>query len=384
MDNQHPLPRLLTIDDDPGLRALIRATLGESYEVLQTIDGQAGLAVATRQPPDLILLDITMPGLSGYEVCRALRANEATRAVPVIFLSALSRLEDRLAAYDAGGDDFLGKPFDAEELTDKIELALLRVAERQRLEQEKASAFATAMTALSASSEIGVVLAFLRQSFTCNSHVALAEALIEAAATWGLTACVQLRGGGGDVSRNRAGPSSPLESGVLGTLAGCGRVAAFGCRLAINYPHVTLMIVDMPIDDAERNGRLRDDLAWLAEAAEARVLALDNELARGAQQQTLQRLVQRTGSALAEIESRRRVQKAEAVVHMQDLLTGMTRAFSSLELNDAEEEYLTETLRLGIDRVIEIFEQGLATDVYMQAIAGELADAAGYRLAAGD
>lgn len=370
-------PRLLAIDDDPGLRALIRATLGLDYEVQQTIDGAAGLALASRHPPDLILLDITMPGLSGYQVCRALRDNEATRAVPVIFLSALARLEDRLAAYDAGGDDFLGKPFDPVELTDKVEVTLRRAAERRRLLAEKNSAFATAMTALSATGEIGVVLDFLRRSFACDCHAALADTLIEAAAAWGLSISVQLRGAGGEISRNRRGESSPLEAGVLNTLAGCGRLATFGRRLAVNYPHVTLMAVDMPIDDAERNGRLRDDLAWLAEAAEARVLALDNELALKAQGETLHRLIQRTGEALSGIERRRQVQKAEAVVHMQDLWETLERSLLACGLPDEQEAGLSETLRGGIDKVIDIFDQGLETDAHMHEITAELAGALG-------
>lgn len=372
MDNK---ARILAIDDDAGLRALIRATLGDSYEVEQATDGRTGLAVATRTPPDLVLLDITMPGLSGYEVCKALRKEEATSAVPVIFLSALSSLEDRLVAYDAGGDDFLGKPFDPVELTDKVELTLRRVAERQRLLEEKESAFATAMTALSASGEIGTILGFLRRSFAVESYAALADALIEAAEAWGLSVSVQLRGAGGEISRNRRGNSNPIETDVLATLAGCGRIVALGRRLAVNYPHVTVMVLDMPIDEADRVGRLRDDLAWLGEAAEARVLALDNEQALRAQQQTLQSLIERTGTALTEIESRRQLQKASAVVFMQDLLVSMERSFFALGLTDDQEEGLSEVLHTAVNQVIDIFDQGLATDSHLRSITADLVGA---------
>lgn len=377
-------PRILAIDDDPGLRALIDAILGETHTVEQAIDGYAGVETAIRHPPDLILLDITMPGLSGYEVCRALRGHDATRAVPVIFLSALSRLEDRVAAYDAGGDDFLGKPFDPVELADKVDAALRRVAERQHLVAEKLSAFAAAMSAMSASSEIGAILEFLRQSFSCDSYPALADAIVRTASAWDLTVTVQLRGRGGEISRNRDGVSNPLEAGVLATLAECGRIATLGRRLAVNYPHVTVMVLDMPIDDAERNGRLRDDLAQLAEAADARVRTLDNELLVRAQRQTLQRLVSKTGAALAEIETRRQMQKANAVVLMQDMLIDIERTFPRLGLSEEQEARLAEVLRNGVDKVIDIFDQGLSTDGHLQAITAELADAAEDRLAEAD
>lgn len=374
--SQEP-PHLLTIDDDPGVSGLLFAALGETYTVDQAIDGRSGIARAIEQPPDLILLDITMPGLSGYEVCRQLRLNEATRAVPVIFLSALSRLEDRLEAYDAGGDDFLAKPFDLMELADKVATNLRRAVERQQLIEEKQTAFAAAMAAMSATSEIGAVMGFLRKSFSCATYVALAGAIIETASAWDLSVAVQLRGSDGEISRNRSGVSPPLEAGVLATLADCGRIASLGHRLAVNFTHVTVMVLDMPVHDPERCGRLRDDLAWLGEAAEARVLALDNERAIRSQRQVLHRLVSKTGAALAEIENRRRLQKAEAVVFIQDMLEEMERSFLPLGLTDQQEADLSETLRTGIDKVIDIFDQGLAIDNHQRIITAELAGAAG-------
>lgn len=376
MNTSQEPPCLLAIDDDHGVRSFLSAALGETYTVEQAIDGRSGIARAVEQVPDLILLDITMPGLSGYEVCRELRSNEATRTVPVIFLSAFSQLEDRLGAYDAGGDDFLAKPFDLMELADKVATNLRRAVERRQLVEEKQSAFAAAMAAMSATSEIGAVMGFLRQSFSCTTYAALADAIIETAATWDLSVAVQLRGNDGEVSRNRGGASPPLEAGVLATLADCGRIASLGRRLAVSFHHVTVMAVDMPIDDPERSGRLRDDLAWLVEAAEARIQALDNEQAIRSQQQMLHRLVSKTGAALTEIENCRQLQKATAVVFIQDMLEEMERSFLTLGLTDAQEAGLSESLRTGIDKVIDIFDQGLAIDNHQRIITAELAGAA--------
>lgn len=363
-------PRLLVIDDDPLQRELIVGVLEESYDLAQAIDGESGIEQAMRCPPELILLDVTMPGLSGLQVCRMLRENDATRTVPVIFLSALTQLEDRLAAYDAGGDDFLGKPFVPAELANKVEATLRRVVERRCLLEEKQSAFATAMTALTTTSEIGAILDFLRQSFGCTGYDSLATAIVEAAAAWGLNVAVQLRGATGDVSCNHDGASSPLEAGVLGTLSGCGRIVTLGHRLAVNFVHVTLMAIDMPVDDAERNGRMRDNLAWLAEAADARVKALDNELA-------LQRLVEKTGSALTDIENRRQLQKATAIMHMQDMVMGMGRHYLLLGLSDEQEAGITEILNAGVDKVIGVFDEGLSTDSHLREITAELTSATG-------
>src|SRR5712692_1906867 len=108
--------RVLVVDDNPQNVLLIRGQLErEGYVVDSALTGQEGLDSALAQPPDLILLDIMMPGLNGYQVCQLLRENEATRAVPVIVLTSLSEKSDKMQAYESGADDFLSKPVDRAE-----------------------------------------------------------------------------------------------------------------------------------------------------------------------------------------------------------------------------------------------------------------------------
>lgn len=366
-------PRILVIDDESGLRALVLATLGEAYLVVEAADGNAALAAAAREAPDLILLDIKMPGPSGYEVCMKLKAAAATRPVPVIFLSAFSLVDDRLAAYEAGAEDFLPKPFDPDELREKVEVTLRNVAERERLAAAAKSAQATAMTALSAAGELGVVMDFLRRSFACESHETLADAVVEAAASYSLTASVQIRGAAATVTRNARGAASPLEASILATLGATDRVASLGRRVAISYPRVTIMVVDLPVADGERAGRLRDDLAWLAEAAETRVQAMDNELTVRRQGSALERLVARTRAAIEEMERRHASQGAEAIVAMNRMIERMEATFYRLGLSESQELAVSQTLRLAVYEVHELLRRGLDTDAHLRAIATELA-----------
>ncbi|NJO43468.1 MAG: response regulator [Cyanobacteria bacterium CRU_2_1] len=92
----------------------------EGYEVLEAEDGQAALDYAVDADPDLILLDVMMPSMDGYEVCRSLKQNERTRLTPVIFITALNDRRARLRGIEAGGDDFLSKPFDQLELSARV------------------------------------------------------------------------------------------------------------------------------------------------------------------------------------------------------------------------------------------------------------------------
>ncbi len=104
-------PTVLAVDDTPANLTLLSQLLGPHYRVQLAVNGHKALELARRRPPDLILLDLMMPDLDGWEVCRRLKADPATREVPVVFLTALSGAEDETRAFEVGGADFVGKPF---------------------------------------------------------------------------------------------------------------------------------------------------------------------------------------------------------------------------------------------------------------------------------
>jgi diguanylate cyclase (GGDEF)-like protein len=121
---------ILIVDDTPAnLRLLTQMLAEQNYYVRPVTSGSAALAAAFAAPPDLILLDIRMSGMDGYEVCQRLKADERTRFIPIIFLSALGETEDKLKAFHAGGVDYITKPFHAEEVLARVRthLALERV-----------------------------------------------------------------------------------------------------------------------------------------------------------------------------------------------------------------------------------------------------------------
>ncbi len=125
----HSAAHILVADDNADMRDYVRNLLGSSYDVETVADGVAALAAAKRQKPDLVLTDVMMPAMDGFALLRALRADEQTREVPVILLSARAGEESKVAGLDAGADDYLVKPFSARELVARVEshLRLQRV-----------------------------------------------------------------------------------------------------------------------------------------------------------------------------------------------------------------------------------------------------------------
>jgi DNA-binding response OmpR family regulator len=116
------------IDDESSIRMLCRVNLAASgMQVLEAEDGEAGLALARKERPDLILLDVMMPGLDGWEVARRLAADPATREIPVVFLTARAGEEDRRHGAHLGGAGYVAKPFDPVHIGELVEEVLERV-----------------------------------------------------------------------------------------------------------------------------------------------------------------------------------------------------------------------------------------------------------------
>ena len=135
MDNRNPT--ILVVDDEPNnLRVLSTILTKHGYKVQKAIGGNLAVSAASTAPPDLILLDIMMPQINGYEVCKKLKSIDETRKIPVIFLSGLDQTTDKVKAFESGGVDYITKPFQVDEVLARIENQLtLRNLQKQLQKQ---------------------------------------------------------------------------------------------------------------------------------------------------------------------------------------------------------------------------------------------------------
>jgi putative two-component system response regulator len=112
---------VLVVDDDAGItKMLMRLLRAEGYRVDAARDGESACALVAQQPPDLILLDLGLPTIDGFEVCRRLKGDAATRLIPIVLITGLDERDRRIAGINAGADDFIGKPFDHDELRARV------------------------------------------------------------------------------------------------------------------------------------------------------------------------------------------------------------------------------------------------------------------------
>lgn len=267
--------KVCVIEDDVTERLLLRAGLSKAYDVSLYESAELFLdCYDDEAAPDLFLLDVGLPGMDGYELCRQLRADRRFDQTHVVFISAHEDLEHILAGYDAGGEDYIVKPVDLAELKRKIE-NLRRIARQQQDLQKQAENSGQMVQMLLASlSENSVLIDYLRALCACHDYVSTANAVIGLLDTLQLNGAVQVRSGSYESTFSKAGENWPLEVAVVNHVRQLGRFFQFKQRVAYNFENCTLVVTNMPVDDDEKHDRLLDVLSVAAECANDKITSL--------------------------------------------------------------------------------------------------------------
>lgn len=124
------MANILVVDDEERVALSIERSLQENYLVRVAFNATDALRIARRAVPDLAILDVMMPGMDGFELCRTLRNDPLLQAVPILFLTARGRMEEKIQGFEAGADDYLTKPFDVRELQFRVKAILKRTSEQ--------------------------------------------------------------------------------------------------------------------------------------------------------------------------------------------------------------------------------------------------------------
>ena len=229
---------VLVVDDSPLELELTAFLLTRYYQVTTATNGEEALALIEIHKPTVVLLDVNMPGIDGYEVCRRIRAQD--KLIKVIFVSANNTTEEILKGYDSGGDDFLVKPFNPDILLSKIHQAILHSAESVKTSQNLEDLAMDAMTSLG---ELGTVISFLKSNFRAANINSLAALSIGFLSRFDLHACLQLRTEMHRENYETYGLLTPIEEELLVRTANMsGRIIERGKRMFINYNNASLII----------------------------------------------------------------------------------------------------------------------------------------------
>jgi len=267
---------IMIVDDAQDNLLLLEMMLEEKYKIIQADSGQACLDLITESPPDILLLDVNMPGMTGYEVCTRLRKTPTTKSLPILFVSAMINTEERLAGFEAGGDEYINKPVNAEELLEKIELQIASINERQIIEKNAEDAMKVAMDAMTSSSELGQLISFVSDAQNAKSLADMGRMIVNVCQGFGLNACVYIKGS--DPSVFACQPKS-VEAIVLERSMNTNeRIINLGIRTIVKSEQLSLLVKNMPIDDENRYGRFKDHLAVLISISDGRLLTIKAQM----------------------------------------------------------------------------------------------------------
>lgn len=360
------------VDDDEIILTVLREILAEQCAIECFASAEACRARLVERKPDMLLLDLTLPGMDGYTFCRELKDDWETQDIPVVFISANDDIETRLSCYEAGGEDFIIKPFAPAEIQCKLQVAERIIASKRSLNEQAGYAQRTALSAMTSMGELGVVLQFLSKSFACDDVEALGAAILEASRQWDLQAAVQLRLDGRIYSVSANGAEVPLEVAVLNHMRNSSRIFQFKSRCVFNYGNVTLLLNNMPLDDDERAGRIRDNVALLAEGADARMQAIESDLRARRRREGIEAVLPRVQQVVQSVQANYRRSSFELTQSMVEFEQVLVKSFISLGLTEEQEEFLTGLTSEQMRTMAESQDQGSQIVGQLQELADSL------------
>lgn len=366
--------QVFIVDDDQIILELLSGLLEGQCQSETFLSGEACLKRVAEKKPDIFLLDVNMPVMDGYALCRRLKEDWETQDIPILFVSANDDIDTRLLCYEAGGDDFILKPFSPPELLSKLKVAQRILVEKRALHTQAGYAQRTAMSAMTSMGELGVVLQFLSKSFACNTVDALGAAILEAMQQYDLQAAVRLSVGAKVRTISPHGHDLPLEMAVLNHVRGSGRIFQFKSRCVFNYGLVTLMVNNMPIDDAERCGRIRDNAALLAEGADARLRAIEVEQLAQSRRSGIEAALPRVHATLDAVQANYRRNCLELTELMIEFQESQLKSYIHLGLTERQEEQMTAIANDYMQRMVGAQDKSLLIVGSLEALAKTLDD----------
>ncbi|MEH6396308.1 response regulator [Pseudoalteromonas sp.] len=262
---------VLAIDDDKYVHHVIEESLAGFCQLIHAKNGDEGLRQAQKYNPDIILLDVEMPGKSGYQVCTELKSNEQTKDIPVMFLSGKSELPERVKGYNAGAADYIVKPFNAEELMARIRILYQYRQHSIKLKNDVERAQITAEIAMTDSGDMGRIMRYVGQTYHAHDLQSLSSYFFEFFRPLNLDVVVAFWYQDVGVVCTDDGGVCPLEQELLEKHRYSNRFVDFSSRTIINYPKVSILIKNMPLDDAALYGRYKDLFPHILEVTNAKI-----------------------------------------------------------------------------------------------------------------
>jgi len=354
--------RVLAVDDSAMNHKVIAKLLADKFELEFASSGQEALAKFDSWAPDLILLDVTMPDMDGYETCQRLRENKKGALTPILFLSGRCSVEEKLKGYEVGGDDYITKPFEGEEVIIKIEKSLAHKKRTIQLEQELQQTGDLATVAVGDTNHLGMCIEFLDNSFHSKTLADLVKSFFKATETIGLNCTVQIRGGEQAITLADDTVEREIELALLEKLHSQGDFIAVGKRMVLNHEATSLLIKNMPDELDSRYNSIKHYAFILLKGVNARSQALLNQRELKQQRDVLVKMIERTHGLLTKTDEAYHHIMVKSGAIVEDMVQELEGIVQSLNLTEQDEKKIFELGRKSLDMNNQLFRNVLALD----------------------
>ncbi|GLQ33191.1 response regulator transcription factor [Litoribrevibacter albus] len=354
--------KVLVVDDEIVARKAVFRSLNEEFQVTMAEDGPSAISAVKQEKPDLILLDVEMPEMNGFDVCKAIKKlNSGCEDIPVVFISSRSSVAERLRGLELGAEDYLIKPFEPEFLRAKLSKVLDYRHERDQLRNQLHEANQAAFQALSGTSEFGTAIRFVEKTHSIGCHDLLATQFFKATDQFGLNCSLMIKSDL-EVKFYTSNPQnpvvSPLEKELITVLSEAKRFNDFGARTQINYPYVSLLVKNMPVSEPDRYGRYKDLLPFMIEVANATIRSLNIESQLIEQSHNLSKSFEIVKQTLVQLTDALRVNQEDVASIMNKMLMELDEEIPRMGLDDDQETYLIRRIDGAVTEANGVLDTG--------------------------
>ena len=370
--------KVFAVDDDPVVLDIIKAVLEPECDLQTFPSAEDCLDKLASEKPDLFLLDVNLPGMNGYALCRQIKDDYALRNTPVTFVSGHDTIEERIKGYDAGGEDFIVKPFAPEELLRKLKVAQNMLLNQRSLAEQIAEAELLSSLVMASMDETGILLQFMSKLIAMESAEETAAGLLELMKRYRLDGVVQTRLGSSTQTVSAAGSNLPLEISVIEHVRTQGRIFEFRRRSVHNFERVTLMVNNLPLEDPDFCGRLRDHLSVAAQGVDSRLKALHAEESSRRAQAGILTALENIGQTIMELRNAHQINTTASAELTGDLQETLLNSFYRLGLTDNQERFLQNMVGDFITQMSSLLNHGETTQETLQRLNSKLAELRNY------
>jgi FixJ family two-component response regulator/cell division protein ZapA (FtsZ GTPase activity inhibitor) len=316
----------------------------------------------------MFLLDVGLPGMDGYAFCRQLKDDAAFSRIPVTFVSIHDTIDARVLGYDAGGEDFIVKPFEPAEVLRKLKVAQHIVQSQSSLREELEAAEYLATLVMASADETGILVQFMSKLIAWENTQEIAAGLLELLQRYRLDGVVQTRMAHHTHTLSAAGANLPLEVSVIEHVRTQGRIFEFRKRSVHNFERITLMVNNLPLDDPEYCGRLRDHLSVAAQGVDSRLKAIETDEANRRSQAGILLALESVSETIMSLHEAHQRDSAESSALMMELQETLVNSFFRLGLTEGQETFLQDMVGNFMKRMAALLERGAETQTAMQSL----------------